>query len=366
TEWWYFTGHLQAQDGRRFGYQLTFFRTALAPPGEMPLRSSAWATDQLYMAHFTVTDVESGRFYPFERFSRGALGLAGAQAEPFRVWLEDWSLESVDLSGADADGIWPLRLRASSVPSLSSPTGENGSEDDGPPITLDLQLHPEKPPVFQGEDGYSRKGPDPGNASYYYSYTRLAGAGSLRLGQERFTVEATSWLDREWSTSALGPDLEGWDWFSLQLDGPENGGSELMFFRLRRRDGEPDPYDDVALVAPDGSHYRLPPEAMELEVLERWQSPDGTATYPVAWRLRLAAPSGDATDISSSSSGLGLELPVELQINALIPNQELRLAVRYWEGAVEVEGTAADGSPVTGRGYVELTGYASEAAGLPR
>lgn len=369
TEWWYFTGHLQAPDGRPFGYQLTFFRTALAPPGEMPPRSSAWATDQLYMAHFTVTDVEAERFYPFERFSRGALDLAGARAEPFRVWLEDWSLESVDTPDTSAASIWPLRLRATSVPPFTNSGDEDGGE--GPSISLDLELHPLKPPVFQGEDGYSRKGPEPGNASYYYSYTRLAGAGTLRLGRERFAVEATSWLDREWSTSALGPDLAGWDWFSLQLDGEgeeARTGLDLMFFRLRRHDGGRDPYDDVALVDAAGNHYRLPPEAMELEVLERWQSPDGAATYPVAWRLRLSG--SPDTGSSSLQAKLPLELrsklPLEVEVRALIPHQELRLAVRYWEGAVEVEGTAGGGAPVTGRGYVELTGYAARVAGLPR
>jgi predicted secreted hydrolase len=261
---------------------------------------------------------------------------------------------------ATGGDIWPLRLRAGSVQPL------DGTEDDWPTISFELELHPDKPPVFQGDNGYSRKGPDPGNASYYYSYTRLSGSGSLQLGDQRFALEASSWLDREWSTSALGPDLEGWDWFSLQLDGESEGDLDLMLFRLRRRDGERDPYDDVALVDGAGNHRRLPAEAVELEVLERWESPDGVATYPVAWRLRLGASADQQSSPEALSRPLPLELPMELEIRALIPNQELRLAVRYWEGAVETTGITGDGSPLTGRGYVELTGYASDAAGRRR
>ncbi len=166
TEWWYFTGNLEDAAGRHFGYQLTFFRVALAP--QMPERSSAWATRQIYMAHFALTDAAGNRFYNFERFSRAALGLAGAQTEPFRVWLEDWSVART----GEGETAFPLRLRAAA--------GEVG---------VDLRLQPGKPIVLQGDRGLSRKSGEEGNASYYYSLTRMPTAGVLRIGTEELPVQ---------------------------------------------------------------------------------------------------------------------------------------------------------------------------------
>ncbi len=314
NEWWYFTGNLAAADGRRFGYQLTFFRSALAP--QPPARQSAWGANQVYMAHFALSDVGGGRFFAFERFSRAALGLAGAQAVPFRVWLEGWSAQG---EGAE---IFPLRLRASE--------GE---------VAVDFILQAGKPVVLQGEGGLSRKGPEAGNASYYYSFTRLPTAGSVRVGGEEFAVEGASWLDREWSTSALGPEQAGWDWYALQLD----DGRELTFYELRRRDGSRDPFSAGTLVAVDGLSRPLGPAAVEIAVLKRWQSPRG-AVYPAGWRLRVA----------------GEEL--DLEVTPYLADQELDVSLRYWEGAVRVVGTSR-GRPVSGHGYVELTGYADAQGG---
>jgi predicted secreted hydrolase len=308
TEWWYYTGNLSTRDGRRFGFQLTFFRSALAP--SMPERSSIWATRQVYLAHFTVSDVEGGRFPSFERWSRGALGLAGAQGEPFRVWLEDWSAEGS-----------PMRLRAA---------------EDG--VAIDLVLQQGKPPVLQGDRGLSRKSAEPGNASYYYSLTRMLASGTIRLGDERFEVTGLAWMDREWSTSSLGKDQVGWDWFALQL----GDGRDLMLYQLRRRDGSPDPTSSGTLV--DGESRHLTLGDFELVVLDHWESPRSGARYPAGWRLRI--PSAD----------------LDLRIEPLLADQELDVSFRYWEGAVRIEGTSR-GRPVQGRGYVELTGY-SEA--MPR
>ena len=182
------------------------------------------------MGHFALTDVADNRHYHFERFSRGALGLAGAQATPFRVWLEDWAL-----TGAEAD-LFPLRLRA--------------REGD---IALDLTLDAGKPVVLQGDRGLSQKSAEAGNASYYYSHTRMPTQGTVSIGGRNFTVSGASWLDREWSTSALGPDQSGWDWFALQLD----DGRELMFYRLRRKDGGMDSFSTGTLVEADGQTRRL-------------------------------------------------------------------------------------------------------------
>ena len=207
SEWWYYTGNVQTAAGRHFGFQLTFFRSALA--AQVAARESAWATAQVYMAHLALTDVETERFYAFERFSRASLGLAGARAQPFQVWVEDWSART-----QNSDGL-PIRLRAGQ--------GEIG---------LELQLRSAKPIVLHGDRGLSQKGPEVGNASYYYSLTRMPTQGTIHIADEIFQVSGTSWMDREWSTSVLGKEYRGWDWFGLQL----SDGSDLMFFRLRRTD----------------------------------------------------------------------------------------------------------------------------------
>ena len=312
NEWWYFTGNLADASGRAFGYQLTFFRTALAPGDPAGTARSAWRTRQLYMAHFTLTDVERQRFFAFERLGRAALGLAGARAEPFRVFLEDWS-------ASGPPGTWPVRLRAS---------------QDG--AGIDLRVSPEKPLVPQGERGYSRKTAGGGAASHYYSATRLHTTGSLRLDGETRTVEGTSWLDREWSSGGLAPGQLGWDWFALQLD----SGHDLMWYSLRGRTPEA-AWSGGSWVPPEGPARVLPHGAANLRVAGRWRSPRGGVEYPAGWELRV--PSERAS----------------LRVRPRVPDQELRTSFRYWEGAVEVAGEV-DGRPVSGVGYVELTGYAGE------
>lgn len=325
TEWWYVTGHVDADGGRRFGLQVTFFRNALAPPDpDAPERESAWAARQAYLAHFALTDANGERFFAFERTARGAAGLAGAPeagrvepGEPYRVWLEDWSLE-----GTEPGELLPMRVTTSAT------------TDDGEAVGLELVVHGTKPPVLQGDAGLSQKGPEPGNASYYYSLTRLEGDGTVTLDGRRYEGTVTAWMDREWSTSALGEDEVGWDWFSLQLD----DGRELMLYQIRRADGTPTAASQGTLVEPDGSSRKIAFEDVRIEPLGAWTSPTSGARYPSGWRL--AVPSED----------------LELTVTPWIPNQELNLTFRYWEGAVDVEGEGPDGA-VTGRGYVELTGY---------
>ena len=306
TEWWYYTGNLQTADRRHIGFQLTFFRVALAPT-EQP-RASAWATRQLYFAHFAVTDTASSRFHAFSRTGRGALGMAGAEAAPFRVWIDGWSAE-----GAGASP----RLRAS----------------DGD-VAIDLELSATKPVVLQGERGLSRKGPEPGNASFYYSFTRMPARGVVRLGAETLTVAGEAWMDREWSTSGLGADVQGWDWFAVQLD----DGRELMVYLLRRRDGTVDPFSAGSLVAPDGAVRALGAGDVRVETLAHWSSPRSGVRYPARWRLTV--PSAE----------------LRLDIEPRLADQELRVNTRYWEGAVAVTGMAGAWS-IRGHGYVELVGY---------
>ena len=314
TEWWYYTGNLATAEGRRFGFQLTFFRAALAP--RMAERGSAWATRQAWLAHFAVTDAAGGRFHAFERWSRGALGLAGAEAAPFRVWVQDWSATAV------GGGFAPLRLQAAQ--------GE---------VALDLELAEGKPPVLQGDRGLSRKSAEPGNASFYYSLPRMPATGSVQLGAERFAVTGAVWMDREWSTSALGAGQVGWDWFALQLD----DGTDLMLYQLRRIDGTPDPASSGRFIEPDASSRPVAFGGFSLEALDHWQSPRSGARHPSRWRVRVPAEE------------------LDLSVTPLLADQELDVSFRYWEGAVTVAGTRR-GTPVTGRGYVELTGYTAPPA----
>ena len=244
TEWWYYTGNLETEAGRHFGYQLTFFRRALLPSVDRLPRESAWAAEQVYMAHFALTDVDGLEFTSFERFARGSANLAGAVAEPFAVWLEDWKVEEIET------GIYSL---------LASQDG----------LGLELTLHDVKGPILQGDQGYSQKGPEPGNASYYYSLTRLASSGTVRVDEESFQVIGESWMDHEYSTSALSEGQIGWDWFSIQLD----DGSELMVFQIRREDGGIDAFSSGSWIAVDGSVTKLALDDFQIETEDTWRSP---------------------------------------------------------------------------------------------
>lgn len=303
NEWWYFTGNLVTARGRRFGYQLTLFRSALTP--NAAARESSWAANHVWMGHFALTDVKGGTFYASDRWEREALGLAGAQVAPLRVWLNDWSIE----------GPFPLELRA---------------EAEG--VGLSLQLADLGGTVLQGDRGLSRKSET--DASYYYSMPRLGSRGTVRLRGEDHPVEGTSWMDREWSTSALSEEQVGWDWFSLQLE----DGSALMFYRLRRRDGSEDRYSAGTWIPAGGASEALSQSQVEVEPLRTWRSPRSGVRYPSGWRLEI--PDRD----------------LELTLEPLLQDQELDLAVRYWEGAVRVVGRRGK-EPIRGYGYVELTGY---------
>lgn len=321
TEWWYWIGHLRAQDGRRFGYQLTFFRSALTPPPTpqpgRPEEPSSWRTRQLYMAHFALTDVDGETFSSFERFGRGGAGLAGARSDPFRVWLDDWSVQATE-SGE------PWLLRAA-----------EGS------IRIELTLEPGKPRVLHGVRGLSRKGETSGAASYYYSRSRMPTRGRLILGGEVLEVEGSSWFDREWSTSILAPDEVGWDWLGAQLD----DGRELMFFRLRRRDGSSS-WVSGTLIEADGSSRALITQGVEFVPQDSWTSPETGVTYPAGFRLHLPAEE------------------LSLEVMPLLPDQEVRLSFVYWEGVVAISfsGAGSGTGSGSGRGYLEMTGYGERAS----
>lgn len=312
TEWWYFTGNLETDDGRRFGYQFTIFRNALSPLKADTV--SGWRSNQIYMGHFTLTDIEGNKFYSFERFSRDGSKLAGVEANPFKLWLEDWSVLEKE------KGIYEFPTVMLSV-----------SERD---VKIEFLLELVKPIVLQGEKGLSRKSKEIGNASYYYSASKIKTTGKINVGNKEYKVEGFSWLDREWSTSALSDNQKGWDWFSLQLD----NNTELMFYQLRNTNGEVDEFSKGSIILPDGKKENLKKDDVVLKILGEWKNPDNKV-YPSGWIL--AIPSRN----------------IELEITPSIKNQELNVSVKYWEGSVLIEGVY-NGTAVKGKGYVELTGYA--------
>lgn len=311
-EWWYTTGHLDAASGERFGFEVTFFRYSLAPAvaNSKTSGASAWRTSQVYLAHFAITDLERGKFEFAERYSRDALGLAGAQSQPLRVWLEDWALQ-----GAKAG--WQLRAASDRY-------------------ALDLDVWPVSPPVANGNGGLSRKAAAPGAASYYYSIPRMAVRGRLLRDGKPLEVQGTAWLDREWGSGSLASNQQGWDWFALQFQ----DGSALMFYAIRRNDGSRDPYSAGTWIAADGRASTLGNGEVQIDVLDRWNSPRG-GSYPARWRLRVAL------------------LNLDMEIRPELADQELMTRPRYWEGMVEVVGWRGR-AEIGGRGYVELVGYVGE------
>ncbi len=315
TEWWYYTGNLTSKDGRSFGYQLTFFRRGM-PPDQIKTLPSKWSLGQLYLAHFALTDLGKQQFHYAEKISRAGLGKAGADANHLRVWIDEW--------------------RAESPPAQPDHHILKASEGD---LAIQLELAPEKAPVRHGTAGISRKGAEAGQASHYYSFTRLATAGRLTIGKDSFDVTGSSWMDHEFGSADLGKDLVGWDWFSLQLDDQ----TELMLYRLRRADGSADPVSSGTFIDREGTGHHLAVGDFLLEPLSDWTSPTSKARYPQRWRLIIP------------SRQLTLELSPRMAEQELSTTRSTQ--VTYWEGAIEVNGVA-EGRTIKGQGYMELTGYA--------
>ncbi|QPJ65220.1 MAG: carotenoid 1,2-hydratase [Candidatus Nitrohelix vancouverensis] len=312
VEWWYYTGNLKAvEDGRDFGYQLTFFRVGLDPEEKIP-NPSRWTPRQIYFSHFTVTDVAGEKFYFFEKINRAGLGTAGAEAGRMQVWNDDWTLE-----GDASEHHFKAR--------------QNG-------VGLELKLKPSKPLVFHGAEGISRKGEEEGNASHYFSYTRMASEGVLELNGKTYRVEGTSWMDREFSSNQLNDALEGWDWFSLKL----NNDYEVMLYQLRKKGGGVDAFSSGTLIAPDGSWEHLRLEQFTVKARDQWTSPETGAAYPSGWEIAIP------------------DHKIQLRVEPDLRKQELyrlrSIDSSYWEGSVSVQGRQG-GESVDGKGYVELVGY---------
>ena len=309
TEWWYYTGNLATDEGRRFGFQFTVFRRALSPA--VANTNSEFRANDIYMAHFTLSDIVSGDFYHDVRYARGGAGLAGATADPvYRVWLEDWEVH------AENDEATKTRITAASDK-----------------FALDLQLQQAKPPALQGENGLSPKSAEIGNASYYYSLSRLLTSGTVKVGEQTLKVDGNTWMDHEFSTSALGDNAQGWDWFGLIFD----DDSELMVGQIRLTDGGVEPAFGGLLIFPDGSARALSADDIAISVSDTWRSPHSEADYPAGWDIEISGAEGFRVNVAP-----------------LQADQELHGAgIVYWEGAVSISGDK------TGYGYAELTGYVS-------
>jgi predicted secreted hydrolase len=314
TEWWYYTGHLETERGKRYGYQVTFFRFGLRDrqkdsKDQRPLFS------ELYMAHFALSDVTNKKFVFRERINRGYDNKAGAATDRYLVWNEDWKVEGDDKNH---------RIQVN----------DRGTD-------LRLSLKSLKPPVLHGQNGLSQKGEGEGRASYYYSLTRMEAEGTVTISAKKEKVRGVSWMDHEFGSNQLREDQTGWDWFSIQLDNE----TELMLYALRRKDSSVDPYSSGTLIKADGTTKHLALKDFSIKVLERWKSPKSGADYPMKWKV--AVPSEE----------------IDLEITPVFNDQELitdrSTRVTYWEGAVRISGTARR-KPVSGDGYVEMTGYAGK------
>ncbi|HET7710593.1 MAG TPA: lipocalin-like domain-containing protein [Thermoanaerobaculia bacterium] len=312
TEWWYYTGHLRTESGRRYGFEVTFFRVGVTPPGTAA--ETGWDLQHLALAHFAVTDIDREKFRYYEKLNRSSPFTAHAATGRLHVFNESWRATT------SADGSWRLTARA-------------GGD------AIDLVLRSAKPPAIHGENGISVKAEGPGYASHYYSMTRLLVSGTIRAGGATAeSCEGLAWMDHEFGSSALRENQQGWDWFSVQLDNE----TELMLYVIRRSDGTPDVTSSGSVITDSGDVIPIRHSQMRVGAESRWTSPRSGATYPMGWTI----------DIPS--------LKVRLKVTPLMEDQELvtksSTQVTYWEGAVSVTGSFGNVG-VSGTGYVEMTGY---------
>jgi predicted secreted hydrolase len=314
TEWWYYTGHLESDSGKRYGYQVTFFRFGLRDR-QSEIKDKPPLFTELYMAHFAVSDIDRKKFFFRERINRGYQGKAGAATDRYLVWNEDWKVEGdVKIHRIDVN--------------------DRGTR-------LSLSLNSLKPPVLHGDNGLSQKGEGEGRASYYYSLTQMKTEGEITINGKTEKVQGLSWMDHEFGSNQLTEDQVGWDWFSIQL----NNETEIMLYLMRRKDGSVDPYSSGTLVNMDGTTKHLALNEFYVEVLDHWKSPRSGGNYPMCWKVTIP------------NQEIELKIAPEFTDQELITVRSTR--VTYWEGAVQVSGTIRN-RPMRGMGYVELTGYAGK------
>jgi predicted secreted hydrolase len=319
TEWWYFTGNLNDEGGRRFGFEITFFREGIRPLAERAEPVSRFVMNDLKFAHFAITDASGARFRFQQKTSRGSFGEAGFDDANRIAWIEDWSLTlnhdgSFDLAAATKEMSARLHLRAA------------------------------KSPIVHGQNGVSAKASGEGHASHYYSITWLETTGELRLDSKTHSVTGESWFDHEWATNQLAPEQIGWNWLSVQF----SDGSELMLYQMRLKNGGIDPSSSGTFIRRDGTSAYLSATAFRMTPTRTWRSGKTHAQYPIEWRIEIP------------------EQRLQFTVAPVLDDQELALGpLTYWEGAIDVSGTR-DGKSLKGRGYLELTGYAEALKALTR
>jgi predicted secreted hydrolase len=310
TEWWYYTGNLKSTTGRRYGFELTFFRQAVSRD---PTQAATWDVKDIYLTHLALSDLDSQKFYHTERINRAGPGIAGVSVSTARIWNGNWQIQ------------WPA--------------SDQKLQAIEQRFQLHLTLHPEKPPVIHGENGVNQKSEGAGHASYYLSLTRLTANGQLELNGEQFEVSGLAWMDHEFFSHQLESDQVGWDWLSLQLEDK----TELMLFHIRRKDGSLDPFSSGTYVDAQGKSTHLRASDFILEPLtENWISPATHAKYPIAWKIVIP------------------KLSIELQARTSLAAQELagktKIVPSYWEGAITLGGHRGK-MQLGGVGYLEMTGY---------
>lgn len=319
TEWWYYTGNLQSDAGEPYGYQLTFFRSQISPPGaerKWPEPHSAWRTQQVYAGHAAISDIDKKKHYQSELLVRGSLGLAGVsqKSDITTIFVKNWSVQ----------------IRS----------GQHILKAVANDFSFELNLLPVKPPVLHGKAGYTRKGSIPERASCYYSFTRLRSKGALAIDGTTIAVQGFSWMDHEFSSAPLETEIVGWDWFSLQL----SDQTEIMVYLLREQGGQLHSASSGTFIDKSGKPRHLTKDDIRIDILDSWKSPRSRAVYPARWRLMI------------------FPLTMELTITPNLSDQEMLTSastgVTYWEGSVSANGMA-DKQPIKGVGYVELTGYAT-------
>jgi predicted secreted hydrolase len=309
TEWWYYTGNLQTAEGRKFGFELTFFRQGVCRDATQ----NPWDLRDIFLAHFAVSDLDGKRFFHTERSNRAGPGIAGAEASLHRVWNGNWSV------------VW-----GGETENLRAFTNQ---------FAIALSLQPLKAPVIHGENGISQKSAGAGHASHYFSETRLRVSGSLNIDSKKNEVTGLAWMDHEFFSEQLAPEQAGWDWLSMHL----NDNTELMLFHIRRKDGSIDRYSAGTFVDKQGHPRHLTSADFQLEPAgEIWNSPQTHAAYPIRWNVRVP------------SLGIALSASTPLPWQELASNSSL--VPSYWEGAIFVSGSKST-APLGGSGYLEMTGY---------
>ncbi|MES2104090.1 MAG: carotenoid 1,2-hydratase [Pseudomonadota bacterium] len=308
TEWWYATGWLETPDKKPLGFQITFFRSAT---GHNPDNPSQFAARQLIIAHAALSDPALGKLLHDQKAAREGFGLAYAKVGNTDVRLDDWNMQR------DSQGNYQASIVSNE-------------------FTLKLSLSPSQPMLLQGEQGYSQKGPKPGQASYYYSEPQLKVSGKLVRAGKETAVKGTAWLDHEWSTSVLDSESSGWDWLGANLD----DGGALMAFQIRDKDGKA-VWAHATLRDAAGKLTQYGAGQVRFIAKRQWTSAATRTSYPVATAIALS--NGEERD--------------NWELQPLSDDQELdsrrSTGAIYWEGAVTVQ---RNGKPA-GRGYLELTGY---------